>query len=60
MAKNRDTYHCSMSSIRASTYNEKSNRSDTMSVGPVCKTLSPSRIRMSGWRTTCSAPGMMS
>ena len=49
-----------MSSIRASTYSEKSNRSDTIRVGPVCKTLRPSRIKMSGCRTTCLAPGMMS
>ena len=43
--RNRSMYHCSMSSMRASTYTEKSNRSDTIGRRPVCKTLSPSRIR---------------
>ncbi len=57
MAKTIDTYHCSMSSIRASTYNEKSNRSDTAG-GPVAD-VEPLQDQDVGMADHLFCPGMV-
>jgi len=64
---NRSMYQDRIQDARASTYTEKSKKSETESpavpsarVRGGASTLSPSTISTSGRCTTCSSPGTMS